>query len=450
MNFVSNIRKAFNWIHNNSTNQYLYMSSSRHVPYHEVTGYLIPTLRQWGFHDKAKSMADYLASIQKKDGSWEMEGVGGSDKNSYVFDTAQIVDGLSEYGVKYQDNIDKATTWILSKIDSNGKFSDSYVHPEIKWHVWLRTLYCLNKVGVDVSKYIELYRNNNELYKFDVLSHFYGYGFEAAARLGIECKPFIDEIVHNGGYIPEKKGFSTYCLTGLSQTSLALFLTNNFDLGMKNLEFVTKFQNSSGGFYGSNNGKYFPKEEISWAVKFYLDAFYEAQVSWFKNHIHIFFDSFDEEPQKDTRFAFFQSNINENEKVLDLGCGKGRYINNLKCDRYACDIADASKYINAPFKIGSCYNLPYNDGEFDTIIACECLEHSIFIDNAIAECLRVLKKGGKLLIVDKDKSVNFTGLHFGEEWLDFKYLANKYQAQTNMIVVKNAVYPFFTAKIIKG
>jgi malonyl-CoA O-methyltransferase len=447
MNFVTNVRNAYRWFDDNSTKDYVYTTSKSKIPYHEVTGYFIPTLMEFGFRDKATSFADYLVSAQNQDGSWSPHGSYSDDQKPYIFDIVQILDGLSEFGDKYRSSIGKAHSWIEKNIENN-RFKESYIHPDVKSHYCMRMLYCLKKSGYNIEKILPSYLEDQSIYNFDVLSHFYGYAFEGCARLDIDCSPFIQSIMQYGGRIPERPNTSSYCYVALSQFALSLFLCGQDQLGMKNLEFITGFQNPSGGFYGSN-GKYFPDVEISWGVKFYLDAFGEAQRKWFRNNVHIFSSSF-EDGDKDQRYVFIKNNIMPDNKVLEVGCGKGRYINNLICDRHACDLADASRYINGKFEVGSCLKLPYGDNSFDVVFSCEVLEHSVFPDNAIKELLRVVCPGGKVIVIDKDKQIKFSELHFGEEWLDFQSMINKYGAVVTEINQASLAYPFYAAKIIKS
>ena len=436
MNYIDNIHRAYQWFENNSTENAVYVTSKEKRLYPEVTGYYIPTLLNYGFRNKAINFANYLASTQDVDGSW---------KPPVVFDVAQIIDGLSEFENKYENNIKKAIQWITLRC-KNGKFMNQY-QGEIGDHIYMRVAYCLSKTNQDVQDMVNKITSvyyNDAIFKFTEVSHFYAYAFEGCARLGLDCKKFVDEI-SAFEYLPERPNATTYCYTGLSQIALSLFLIGEYEKGMKYLEFVTKLQSNNGGFLGSN-GVYFSDSEPSWGVKFYLDAFLEGQKLWFKNNLHIF-ASYIEHGDKDERFIFIKNNIKESDNVLEVGCGKGRYINNLNCNRFACDIADASKYVDAKFKIGSCLRLPYDDNVFDVVFASEVLEHSIFVKNAIEECLRVLKPNGKLLIIDKDARINFNGLHFGEKWLDFIFIKDKYKAEVNEI--KQFSVPFCTAKIIK-
>ena len=53
-------------------------------------------------------------------------------------------------------------------------------------------------------------------------------------------------------------------------------------------------------------------------------------------------------------------------------------------------------------RAGSMTELPFPDGQFDCVYATESLEHAVEIDRAVGEMCRVLKPGGRLVIIDKN------------------------------------------------
>ena len=224
MNFVSNIKKAVRWIDNNSTDNFVYITDVERQPYCEVSGYYIPTLLDYGFRKKAINFADYLAQNQRSNGSWSPP---------VVFDAAQIIDGLSEFGNKYETNIQRAVQWILTQC-KDGRFRDPY-NGAISDHLYMRAIYCLSKSGLNIKQATDQMTSvyyNDAVFKFTALSHFYAYAFEGCARLGLDCKKFLQEI-SAFEYLPEKPNVSTYCFTGLSQIALSLFLIGEYDKGMK-------------------------------------------------------------------------------------------------------------------------------------------------------------------------------------------------------------------------
>lgn len=51
---------------------------------------------------------------------------------------------------------------------------------------------------------------------------------------------------------------------------------------------------------------------------------------------------------------------------------------------------------------GSMLELPFRDASFDSAYATESLEHAVDIERAIFELSRVVRPGGRLLIIDKN------------------------------------------------
>jgi len=97
-------------------------------------------------------------------------------------------------------------------------------------------------------------------------------------------------------------------------------------------------------------------------------------------------------------------------RVLDVGCGKGRFARVLlerNPGAVICglDISEAMLAC-APAGVdvvsGSMTELPFAASAFDAVYATESLEHAVEIERAVDEMCRVLKPGGKLVIIDKN------------------------------------------------
>jgi SAM-dependent methyltransferase len=106
-------------------------------------------------------------------------------------------------------------------------------------------------------------------------------------------------------------------------------------------------------------------------------------------------------------------------RVIDVGCGAGRHsyeayrrgADVIAFDQNAEELAEVDTMLQAmgaegqapasakaQVVVGDALALPYADGEFDSVIASEILEHIPDDDTAIAELARVLRPGGTLAV----------------------------------------------------
>ena len=458
-------KKAISWILNNSLDSNcIICNSNKKKGYPEVTGYYIPSLIRWGYRDLAENYANWLVSIQQEDGSW-MDTDGNS---SYIFDTAQILKGLLAVRKIYHGDISivdesiiSGCEWILSRMTECGRL----ITPStLSWGTDEKTcselihLYCLSPIKeageiYGKQKYIEAVRSIFDYYQknyydkimnFDLLSHFYAYVMEALIDLGYEdmCKNAmlkIEKLQKESGAVPAYNDVDWVCSTGLFQLALVWYRLGDLKRANSAFSYACKLQNSSGGWYGSylseenssEENTYFSSAEISWANKYFLDALYYKMMMEFNMESNKFMDTIEDE---DGRYKFIHDICKQNDfmNVLDLGCGKGRYIKKLSYDfpnnRYfAVDISEkVLDYINdqnIEKKIGTCTNIPYKDDSFDIVYTCEALEHAIDIESSLSEMARVTKKGGHIVIVDKNiDQLGKCLISSWEQWFDVTVL----------------------------
>lgn len=460
-------RNAIRWINEHTikeaTGKAIITTTAQPLGYPEVTGYYIPSLLRWGYRELAVDYAKWLLSIQKEDGSWYET----FDKSPYVFDSGQILKGLLAIREIYpavDEAIQRGVAWILTNKRPDGRLTtpDEEAWGEKRSCSELVHLYCLSpilqaaeifhrddwkKAAEEILRYYKT-EYYDAIMNFNLLSHFYAYVMEALLDLGEidmarEAMAKIASIQTAEGAVPGYRDVRWVCSTGLFQLALVWFRLGDIARGDSAFQYACKLQNSSGGWYGSypvegdNTNDYFSATEISWAVKYFLDALYYKNKADFNKSAPLFMDTID---KTDGRYRELLQIIEHtcprggDNRILDVGCGKGRYLRNLLEDRpndhlYGVDISKSVIEEKTEQKIhwqeGSLTNIPFGDAFFDVVYACESLEHAIDIECAVREMARVTKPGGRIVVIDKN-AVALGSLEITpwEQWFDEEGLAD--------------------------
>ena len=319
--------------------------------YPEVTGYIIPSILDWGERDMSIRLAEWLISIQNPDGSWNAS----DNKIAYTFDTGQILKGLIslvDEKPQYKEAIIKGCDWIMTKQRTDGSIEtpddSAWGLPGGKCVPEAIHLYALQPILAaskkwNIPKYEEcvkkalgFYLAQPDLTDFNTLSHFHAYIIEGLIDLGQtdrakKAMAEIEKYQNKNGSVPAYPDVRWICSTGLFQYAVCWYKLNDLQKGNKVFAYACKLQNKSGGWYGSYGKKaeYFPNEEISWSVKYFLDALHLKIRCEFNSSAHIFPAHIKE---SDGRYALIEEELQKNngKKVIDIGCGKGRFISKLK------------------------------------------------------------------------------------------------------------------------
>lgn len=114
--------------------------------------------------------------------------------------------------------------------------------------------------------------------------------------------------------------------------------------------------------------------------------------------------------------------LHSTAKLADLGCGKGRFLRRL-ADAFptmrltGIDPAPAMLArvpAGVDIRQGSLMAIPAMDGEFDAVLAIESLEHALVPARAVEELCRVVRPGGRVLVIDKHRAWQALSEH--EPW----------------------------------
>ncbi|GHU05266.1 hypothetical protein FACS1894147_11280 [Spirochaetia bacterium] len=312
------------------------------MPYPEVSGYFIPTLLNWGMRDLAVQYAKWLCSIQHENGAW----YDALDKDPYIFDTAQILKGLiavSDILPEAEAPIIKGCDWLIGNIKEDRRLpfiSITMIDTSISNE--LIHIYCLSPLRNAAKKYdkpqyetkakqvLEYYKSNrlSDILDFNILSHFYAYIIEGLIDLGEielakQAMEKISVLQNKNGSIPAFKDVEWICSTGLFQFALIYYKLGDKERGDAAFDYAVGLQNHSGGWYGSypasypanmafglffkkHKPNYEPRAEISWAVKYFLDAYQYKLLVYFENDSLEFYDAID---KNDARYVLLKNSI---------------------------------------------------------------------------------------------------------------------------------------------
>lgn len=477
-NDASSVVKSINWVKNNSIqNEGVVVSSKNRISYPEVTGYMIPTLLSWGQKDLAIQYSNWLVTIQNDDGSWSDSG----GKISYTFDTGQILKGLISilpYNSQVEKSILKGCSWLATQIREDGSIStpdkSAWGLPGNKVVSENIHLYCLEVLkwaahSYGIQNYLDLvkkalnhYLSRPDLTEFNTLSHFHAYVIEALVDLG-EVKVARDAMKKieghqkSNGSIPAYSDVDWICSTAVAQYAVIWFKLGNLEPAKKAIKYLMGIQNNSGGFYGSRGMKsnYFKRQEISWANKYFLDAYYLYIKTAFDQETNLFPDTIG---SNDGRLRALRDLIEGStfKFVLDAGCGRGRFLKRIRdlypdVNLYGVDISDRMLLEAIPgveLKQSSLLNISYPDETFDFIFTIETLEHCIDTKTAIQEMYRTLKKGGTLLIIDKNRELSgLINISDWEQWFDKDDLTNNLKGMFASVSSEFISSPDLTKKL---
>lgn len=395
--------------------------------YPEVTGYIIPTMLEYGFQSEALNMARYLASAANPDGSFS---AAGSDR-VYLFDTAQALRGLNAVcGVtdQYTELRERTAEYLFSALRGHGGiFPKSYEDdPVIPESIMLFALppmleYARMSGGGEreelVRKAAEAYLRSPEALSLGTLTHFLAYQIDGLIDLGYadQVQPVIHSLLasqREDGSIPAYEGVDWVCITGCAQLAICLYKLEMPAPANRLMAWVEEHIEADGGFLGSvgPGAEYFPDRELSWAVKFYLDGY--------KRMIRAHFD-YEFAPtapadiaEDDGEYLAVVKALEGREHILEVGCGKGRILKCIHetfpdCELEGVDISAGMLSYAPDFvktKVGDMEFLPYEDGVFDLVYTVECIEHSVNLRAAVRELVRVCRPGGRIIIIDKQQS----------------------------------------------
>jgi len=420
---ISSPSKALRWLegqelptggiraHNRSAN-----------PYAEITGYLIPTLIDYGEADLAGRLLRWLLGTQLADGSYPDSVTG----LPHIFDSGQVLRGLLA-GLHLDSGARNAAVrvadYICRQVSVDSGFPRQY-RGEIPEPILLYVLPPLREASrllgrPDYEQAVETclgaYERHPELLRKEDLTHFLCYEIDALLDLGrqdrvIALLDHLGSLQTGTGAVRGRGNASWTCIPGMAQLSLCWYKAGMEDPADRALAWMEDHQLADGGWRGSEGrgADYFRHDSVPWAAKYYLDAHRFRITAFFRRHARAFPDSIE---ASDGRLNAVIGLLQGREKILDAGCGKGRFLKAIRAVHPGINAVgvDPSPELLACIPTGIerregwLERLPFNTGEFDVTFSVEAIEQSANPKACIRELVRVTKPGGHVVIVDKHR-----------------------------------------------
>jgi ubiquinone/menaquinone biosynthesis C-methylase UbiE len=116
-------------------------------------------------------------------------------------------------------------------------------------------------------------------------------------------------------------------------------------------------------------------------------------------------------PDKLADYIIERFKIPEGSRILDNGCGRGDFQQAFKRNKHVMeswgvDISDVACKQDADYCISGIDlerdRLPFEDNYFDAVFTKSVLEHIHKPDHYLSECRRVLKPGGRIIVMVPD------------------------------------------------
>lgn len=409
------------------------MSSLDHA-YPEVTGYFIPTMLEYGYKQEALRAARWLLNCQEEDGGFRGTTGTINEKREFAFDSGQILRGLlavkdePSFAEEVKPAISKTCAYLCSQMidDGKGGYCQQYLKGGyIVEPIMLYTLPPLREAAIwlgrkdwqqHVEACLQYYVRHEDFLRPDTLTHFLAYQMEALIELGHpemidDTMAYLMQEEKRKGFVPGCGGANWTCTTGDAQIAKCCFLTGRYEFGEKVLLEMEKYQLATGGFWGSYGPEadYFPSIEISWAVKYFLDANRLHIQEWFNYHADHFETSIDKVHRAELK-SVLQAVTCDGICIADIGCGKGRFLRAIHDKFSACNLTgvdisekmleELPEYVHGCQ--GSLEHIPLADNSFELTLCIEALEHSVNAPLAVKELARITKPGGTIIIIDKN------------------------------------------------
>ena len=417
-----------------------------------LTAAAIPTLWNFGESDQALAYARSLLALQRRDGSLLDAGL----LHVSLFNTAQTIRAwrtLIDDGALAEalPALRKACNYLVSRINDDGSLRipsgggafERWAPAAVQLSGLAEIISAAQRFQVPqwrlaAARAAERAARCEEFGFGQAASHVAAHGVEALLDLGAvdpRCETLGRRALDQAAACLRSDGSLTVDLAhawtssaGLAHFAALWFRTGQRRIGDAAMQCLAAHQLPSGGWYGSwgRGAAFFPHGGSAWTAKYALDAARAQVEAAFAGAPTTLLEplSPDDERLRTVRRLAEETvaRCGTTARIADVGCGSGRYVRALaeSTPRLQLTGIDPSAALlehlpeRAAAVRGNLLRLPTDDEAFDAAYCIEALEHALVPARAVDELCRVVRPGGRVMIIDKD--ARFQSLSHCDPW----------------------------------
>ena len=433
---------ALRWLVNHAADGRLRPSNRSLDPCPGLTGAAISTLSDFSEREAVVRCVDWLLDIQRADGAFP----NALGQRASVENTALVLGGLlaiEHHRPEVAASAQKAAAWLCDVIAATQNQSGRRVwqsgfdtqpaeamrlvslvplahaarrHARAQWRQIAERGISAERRRIDPEHWAGSDHRGAE-----GIAALWELGYRDDARRAMNLS---QKMQRGDGSVPATLRERWVSSRGLAQLAAVWFKLGRLDTANRAIACLVRQQLSSGALPGSwdSGAAYYAGRESTWAVKHFLDAsLLQVQATFAADDAPVF-DVIDPNDGRAIALRRWCAELPSDARVAELGCGRGRFLRLLRQYMPTASLTGIDPVPSlldrlpsgAERRQGTLLRIPALDNAFDAAMAIESLEHALVPQRAVSELCRVVRPGGRVLVIDKHRKYQLLSDH--EPW----------------------------------